>query len=71
MDFPLWIRVVNLVLYHGSVFLICRWLYKYWYLFRFTDEEDLSSVRQMKRLLMLWVAALLVNWIYVFGEIFL
>jgi hypothetical protein len=65
MEFPLWIRIVNLLFYHTPIVLCLRWFYKYWYRVRFTDEEYLEAVRRMRRILVLWTSANFVNWIYI------
>lgn len=62
MDFPLWFRIVNLLFYLTPIILIARWLYRYWYEFRFTDEEYLDALQGMKKSLMLWTFANLLNW---------
>jgi len=68
MEFPLWIRILNLLFYHMPVVLCLQWFYKYWYLVRFADEEYLDAVGRMRRLLMLWTGANLVNWLFVLAQ---
>jgi hypothetical protein len=70
MEFPLWFRMINLLLYLGSMVIILRWFYLYWYLVRFTDDEYIAAVRHMRRLLILWVSANLINWSFIFAQLF-
>ncbi len=65
MEFPLWARILNLLFYHAPIVLCLQWFYKYWYLVRFTDEEYLEAVGRMRRILLLWTSANLVNWIFI------
>ena len=65
MEFPLWVRILNLLFYHGQLVLCIQWFYRYWYYARFTDDEYLEAAQRMKRVLFLWTAACLVNWIFI------
>lgn len=65
MEYPLWVRVINLLLYHGPIILSLQWLKRYWYDVRFDDEEYLGAVTQIKKLLILWTAANAVNWTFI------
>jgi hypothetical protein len=58
---PIWFRAINVVVYVMPLVLILRWFYKYWWRFRFTDEEYLESVRHMRLSLLLWLAADILN----------
>lgn len=62
MDFPWWFRISFMLVYHAPIVLAISWMRRYWYYFRFTDEEYINSVRQMKRFLLIWIAANLINW---------
>ena len=70
MEFPLWARILNLLLYHGPIVICIQWFYRYWYYARFTDDEYLDAVQRMKRLLLLWTAANLVNWTFIIVQAF-
>lgn len=70
MEFPLWIRILNLLIYHMPIILCLQWFYKYWYYVRFTDEEYSDAVGRMRRLLVLWTGANLVNWIFILAQTF-
>ncbi|MBA3352263.1 MAG: hypothetical protein H0U23_07545 [Blastocatellia bacterium] len=65
MEFPLWVRILNLLFYHVPIVLSLQWFYKHWYYIRFTDEEYFDAVGRMKHVLVLWTTAVLVNWIFV------
>ena len=65
MEYPVWIRTINLLFYHTPVVLCIRWLKRYWYDVRFADEEYLEAVSRMKRLLVLWSVANAVNWAFI------
>jgi hypothetical protein len=52
--FPVWFRAINVVLYVMPVVAILRWFRKFWWTFRFTDEEYLEALRHMKLSLLLW-----------------
>jgi hypothetical protein len=71
MNFPLWFRIPFMLVYHAPIVLAINWLRKYWYYFRFTDEEYMTSVRQMKRFLLIWIAANLINWLLIAGQLYL
>ena len=62
MEYPIWIRAINLVAYHTPIVLCVRWLKAYWFDIRFEDEEYLEAVSRIKKLLILWSAANLLNW---------
>jgi hypothetical protein len=68
MEFPVSLRIANLIIYSGPVILCLKWFYRYWYRLRFTDPEYLDAVRRMKRVLALWTAANLINWIFIFAQ---
>ena len=68
MNFPLSFRIPFLLVYHMPIVLAVKWFHKYWYNLRFSDEEYLASVRQMKRFLLIWVAANLINWLMLIAE---
>ena len=68
MNFPFWFRIPFMLVYHMPILLGVNWLRKYWYHFRFTDEEYMASVRQMKRFLVIWIAANLINWAMVIAQ---
>lgn len=69
MEFPVWIRIVNLLFYHMQILLYLRWFYRYWYFVRFTDTEYLDAVERMKRVLILWTVANLVNWVFIILQV--
>jgi len=54
---PVWFRSINLIVYTAPLIIIIRWLYKFWWKFRFTDEEYLDALRHIKLSLCLWIAA--------------
>ena len=54
---PAWFRAINVIIYLSFPVIIIRWLYKFWWKFRFNDEEYLDAVRHVKLSLCLWIAA--------------
>ena len=62
MGFPLWFVIPNLVIYAFPMVLILRWLYRYWYRFRFTDNEYSEAVSGVKRSFLFWLFANVLGW---------
>ncbi len=62
VDYPMTIRILNNIMYLGWIPLIANWFHKYWYQFRFDDEEYLEALRGMKRSLALWTSAQVLSW---------
>lgn len=62
-QFPVWARSINLLIYHLPLFLIGRWLYRYWHRLRFTDAEYLEAVRGIRQSFALWSAVNFLNWV--------
>ena len=68
MGFPLWFVIPNLIIYMFPIVLTLRWLYRYWYRLRFTDEEYLQAVGGVKKSFLLWLFANLLGWsVLLFG----
>lgn len=61
--FPIWFRILVLLPYFIPLTIIVRWLYKYWYTIRFTDNEYLEAATAIRKSLYLWSAATALNWI--------
>lgn len=55
--YPVWFRAINVIIYLAPPVIIIQWLYKFWWKFRFSDDEYLDAVRHMKLSLCLWIAA--------------
>ena len=53
--FPLWFRAITLVVYLLPIVVLIKWMYKYWYKIRFTDEEYLQALSSIRQSLALWV----------------
>jgi len=62
VGYPLWFRILNLILYVSPLILIFRWFHKYWYRFRFDDPEYIDAVQGMKKSFLLWLVANILNW---------
>ena len=60
--YPLWFRMLNLVIYISPLVIIVRWFQKYWLRIRFDDLEYLDAVRGMKKSFLLWLVANILNW---------
>ncbi|MDQ3798282.1 MAG: hypothetical protein M3384_02430 [Acidobacteriota bacterium] len=63
MDFPVWLRALSLLPYLSPVLLCLRWFYRHWYWLRHPEAEYLEALKGVKRSLLLWAAANLLNWI--------
>lgn len=68
LEFPVWIRILNLVFYHMPIVLAIRWFKRYWIDIRFDDDEYLDAASRMKRLLVLWCSANLINWGFIAAQ---
>lgn len=66
IGYPLWFRSVNNFIYLFPILLLSRWFYRYWYRFRFADEEYQEALREMRRSLGLWIAANVLCWTILF-----
>lgn len=62
MGYPIWFRILMLLPYLGALTIIVRWLYRYSYKIRFTDDEYLEAASAIRRSLYLWSAATALNW---------
>lgn len=65
MEYPLSVRVINLLVYHAPIALCIRWFKRYWYDVRFDDDDYLEAVSRMRKLLILWSVANTVNWCFI------
>jgi len=61
LGFPIWARLFNIVIYHMPIILLIRWLYRYWYRFRFIDDEYLDALKNLRTSLALWLAVNILN----------
>lgn len=62
MGYPLWFRILNLLLYISPLVIIVKWFKKYGTRFRFDDVEYRDAVKGMKKSLLLWLFANVLNW---------
>jgi hypothetical protein len=62
IGYPVSFRIMNTVLNLGPLILALMWFQKYWYRFRFDDPEYVDAVKGMKRSLLLWLVANILNW---------
>ncbi len=63
MGFPVWFRIVNLLIYLLPAVVTAKWLHRYWYRIRFDDVEYIQAIKGVKRSFLLWLFANLLNWL--------